>query len=55
MATRNSVSAPFGTPVQVVAYTSAIPSWISPDECRLYVSIDGKGDGLRLYMVERAK
>jgi hypothetical protein len=56
MATRINAAAKFGTPARVVAWPGyAAPSWITADDCRLYVSIGGVGDGTRIYMVERAK
>jgi hypothetical protein len=56
MATRATIGDPFGTPVRVVTTAGFMaPSWISADECRLYVTVSGNGFGTRIRMVERAK
>lgn len=64
-ATRSSVDAPFGAPVQVENINTAYKeraSWISPDDCRLYFisdrpppedAGDGGGGGRDVWVAER--
>lgn len=56
-ATRTSVTEPFGTPVRVDEVSGADseegPSWISPDDCRLYLASDRGGGLPQIYVAER--
>jgi hypothetical protein len=57
MATRASADAPFDPPVRLDALSTSVdegPSWISPDNCRLYFHRIGVGGGWSAYFAERS-
>lgn len=53
-ATRTSASA-FGAPVALTGLDEYLPTWISPDECRLYLDYDTAAGSSRLYVASRAQ
>jgi hypothetical protein len=59
MARRASRADDFGPPVNVQELNTALeefPSWISPDNCRIYFSRSTSGtSGERIYVAERSK
>lgn len=55
MARRATTSDPFGSPTQVTELGAATPSWLSTDNCRLYVAQDrgDSGQGRDFYVYAR--
>ena len=56
-ATRGTVNAPWSAPTVVAEFASfgqALPGWISPDGCRMYLASDKNGD-FDLYVATKSK